>query len=438
MHQLAQAQNHQLEQAAPAIYSMLSELGKDIYYIREGILSQSGEAKRRATRYNATLGTAVENGQAMHLAIIQDTLSAYDPKDIYEYAPTAGKPELRRLWLEKVRSENPSLADKNIGLPIVTTGLTHGLSLIADLLADENDAVITPDKIWENYEITFGVRRKSRMVSYPFYNVDGSYNLDGLRKALAAEQPGAKAIVVLNFPNNPTGYMPSPAEGEAIAEVLLEAADQGLQIVALVDDAYFGLWYEKDTLQESLFARLVHIHPSILPVRVDGATKEDYATGLRVGFLTFATEEQAAVEVLEQKVSGLIRASISSGPHPSQTFVLRALQSPHYAEQKQNKKDIIQHRARRAKAAIQLPQYEAAWSLYPFNSGYFLCLRLKTVQAEQLRRHLLDHYQVGTIALNDTDLRLAVPCIDEEDWDDLVRILFQAVKEVEKESTVEH
>ncbi|MFK4470370.1 aspartate/methionine/tyrosine aminotransferase [Paenibacillus sp. RC73] len=166
MNTIAQQLNEVLLAENKHVYDMLSRLGRQIYYVKEGILSQSGEAKAKAHKYNATLGTAVENGQPMHLKVIQDTLSHYAPKDIYEYAPTAGKPELRRLWREKMFRENPSLGGKKVGTPIVTTGLTHGLSIVADLFAGTDDPVIVPDQIWENYEITFGVRRESRMVEY--------------------------------------------------------------------------------------------------------------------------------------------------------------------------------------------------------------------------------------------------------------------------------
>ncbi|MEK8127644.1 aminotransferase class I/II-fold pyridoxal phosphate-dependent enzyme [Paenibacillus filicis] len=431
MKPLAIKLNEQLKAASPDVYDMLSSLGRQIYYVREGILSQSAEAKARAKRYNATLGTAVENGQPMHLEAIQETLSAYSPKDIYEYAPTAGKPELRQLWRDKALRENPSLAGKIFGLPIATTGLTHGLSLVADLFAGEDDAVIVPDKIWENYEITFGIRRGSRIVEYPLYGADGRYNTEGLRQSLLAQQDKGKAIVVINFPNNPTGYTPSEDEARGIVEAIREAAEAGIHIVALVDDAYFGLFYDAGSLHESLFGRLAGLHPRILPVRVDGATKEEYVTGLRVGFLTFAADSEEALHVLEQKTMGLIRATISSGPHPSQTFVLHALKSAAYPAQKNRKVQIIQGRAARAKELLQSGAYDDAWTLYPFNSGYFLCLKLKTVDAEVLRRHLLDRYEIGTIALNATDLRLAVPCIEAEHWEDLLGLIYQGVKELE-------
>ena len=88
---------------------MLSDLGKrDLFSERrhtEPIRRSEGEGET----FNATIGIALEKGKPMHLKVIQETLSAYDPKDLYEYAPPAGKPELRKAWREKMLKENPSL-----------------------------------------------------------------------------------------------------------------------------------------------------------------------------------------------------------------------------------------------------------------------------------------------------------------------------------------
>ncbi|MNC52879.1 hypothetical protein D3C75_1022500 [compost metagenome] len=81
---------------------------------------------------------------------------------------------------------------------------------------------------------------------------------------------------------------------------------------------------------------------------------------------------------------------------------------------------------------LQSGRFDDAWSLYPFNSGYFLCLKLLTVDAEKLRQHLLERYEVGTIALNETDLRLAVPCVEEENWEDLLNLIYQGVKDLQQ------
>src|SRR5689334_320956 len=146
MNPQAQQLNETIAREHPLVAEMLSALGKAIYFPKVGILSQSAEAKQKANVYNATIGIATENGQPMHLNVIQETLSAYDPKDLYEYAPPGGKPELRTVWRDKMLAENPSIKGHTLSLPVVTNALTHGLSIVADLFADAGDAVILPDK----------------------------------------------------------------------------------------------------------------------------------------------------------------------------------------------------------------------------------------------------------------------------------------------------
>jgi len=425
---LAEQLNQTLQQGY--VYDMLSQLGKEIYFPKEGILSQSAEASAGAKKYNATIGIATENGIPMHLAAIQDTLSAYKPQDLYPYAPPAGKPELRKLWREKMIEENPAIGGKSFGSPVVTNALTHGLSVVADLFVDEGDAVIYPDKNWENYELTFGIRRHARIINYPLFTEDMKFNSAGLREALLAQRDKGKAIVILNFPNNPTGYTPGAQEGQEIVSAIHEAAEAGINVVAVTDDAYFGLFFE-ESMTESLFGKLAGLHPRILPVKVDGATKEEYVWGFRVGFITFANDNTDVLAALEQKTTGIIRATISSGSHPSQTFILQALKSPDFHAQKEEKFQIMKRRANKVKTLLDSGNYGDVWDYYPFNSGYFMCLKLKTVNAEALRQHLIREYGVGTIALGDTDLRIAFSCIGEENLEDLFNLIYQGVTDLQ-------
>lgn len=428
MNPLAQQLNDTIQREHPRVFEMLSRLGKAIYFPKVGILSQSAEAKQRAKLYNATIGIATENGIPMHLPVIQETLSAYDPKDLYEYAPPAGKPELRAAWREKMLQANPSLAGKSFGLPIVTNALTHGLSIVADLFADVGDTVILPDKNWENYELTFSIRRGAEMVEYPLYNDAGKFNAAGLKEALLSRKGQGKAIVLLNFPNNPTGYTPGAAEGEEIVAALLAAAEAGINVVAVTDDAYFGLFFE-ESLHESLFGKLCGLHERILPIKVDGATKEEYVWGFRVGFVTYGGLSEATLAALEQKTMGIIRATISSGPHPSQTFVLKALRAPEFEAQKAEKFAIMKARANKVKQLLDSGKYGSDLPYYPFNSGYFMCLKLD-VDAEAVRQRLLSEYSIGTIALGGTDLRVAFSCIEEHQLEDLFDKIHQAVLDV--------
>lgn len=436
MNPLAQQLNDTLLRESPRIAEMLSDLGQAIYFPKVGILSQSAEAKQKAKLYNATIGIATENGEPMHLGVFQDKLSAYSPKDLYEYAPPAGKPELRTVWRDKMLKENPSLAGKPFSLPIVTNALTHGLSIVADLFAGPGDAVVLPEKNWENYELTFGIRRGAVMVEYPLYDAQGKFNAPALRDALLAQKEKGKAIVVLNFPNNPTGYTPGVEEGRAIVAAIKDAAEAGINVVVVTDDAYFGLFFE-DSLHQSLFGQLCGLHERVLPIKVDGATKEEYVWGFRVGFITYGSASEAALAALEQKTLGIIRATISSGPHPSQTFVLDALKNPLFERQKAEKFAIMKSRANKVKQILDSGKFGDAWEYYPFNSGYFMCLKLKSADAEAVRQRLLEAYQVGTIALGATDLRVAFSCIEESSLEDLFDRIHKAVQDVKAAGTVQ-
>jgi hypothetical protein len=61
-----------------------------------------------------------------------------------------------------------------------------------------------------------------------------------------------------------------------------------------------------------------------------------------------------------------------------------------------------------------------------------MCIRLKTVEAETLRVHLLDRYGVGLIALGSHDLRVAFSCLEQSDIRTLFDIVYQGVNDLQQ------
>ena len=59
-----------------------------------------------------------------------------------------------------------------------------------------------------------------------------------------------------------------------------------------------------------------------------------------------------------------------------------------------------------------------------------MCIRLKRVNAEKLRVHLLDQYGVGLISIGEDNLRVAFSCIDEEDIQPLFDLILQGVNDL--------
>jgi DNA-binding transcriptional MocR family regulator len=80
---------------------------------------------------------------------------------------------------------------------------------------------------------------------------------------------------------------------------------------------------------------------------------------------------------------------------------------------------------------VRRPEYADAWEMYPFNSGYFMCLRLKTVEAEALRSHLLETCGVGLIATDRQDIRIAFSSVDEPHIDELFARIHKGIKDLE-------
>jgi aspartate/methionine/tyrosine aminotransferase len=304
---------------------------------------------------------------------------------------------------------------------------------VADLFVDRGDTILLPDKYWENYDLLFGVRFGARMETFPLFAPGGGLDVEGLRTALAGRKGQPKTIVSFNFPNNPTGYSIRKEEADAVVEVLLEAADAGTNLLVLCDDAYFGLFYEEDVLTESLFARLAGRHERILAVKADGPTKEEYVWGLRTGMLTFGTraagDDQALYGVLEKKVAGAVRSAISNCSHLSQSVVAKAMAEPGFAEESARKQKTLEGRARKVREVLAAADYSDVWEAYPFNAGYFMCLKMKG-DAETFRTHLLEKHGIGVIADGAHDVRVAFAGVEEEEVPELFETLAKAAREL--------
>ncbi|MCU0598348.1 MAG: aminotransferase class I/II-fold pyridoxal phosphate-dependent enzyme [Desulfobacterales bacterium] len=434
MNPIAKELNEKIEKGNPHLMEMLSEIGKNLFFPK-GILTQSAEAKEKAHKLNATIGIAKEGNSAMALPSVMKYLADITPDKSLTYAPSFGLPELRKTWKEAQYQKNPSLAGNSISLPIAVNGITHAISVFADVWLDPGDVVILPDMFWGNYNMILNVRKHARLSHYQIFTADGGYNTEAFEARVREEAGQNKKItVLLNFPHNPTGYTLTEKEAGRIAQVLTDVAKSGTNVILVADDAYFGLFYEADALKESIFSRLCNAHPRLLAVKLDGATKENYVWGLRIGFMTYGCpingDPAPVYDALERKTAGCVRGNISNACHLSQRLVYESMMSKSYMAEKEDKYKILESRAKKVKAVLKNPKYAEAWDVYPFNSGYFMCVRLKSVKSETLRKHVLEKYGVGVIALGDADIRVAFSSIEESDVQELFDILLQGVKDL--------
>ncbi len=412
----------------PQVLEMLSQRGKAIYFPKLGVLSQSAEANGK--EINATIGIALEeDGSPLCLPSLSEAIKL--PKaNAFTYAPSPGRPDLRKLWKEMIVQKSPGLKSKTFSQPVVCSALTHGLSMAAYLFCDAGDKIILPDLYWENYDLIFNLAYGAELETFPTFTADGKFNVEGLRAKLNQGPRGGKKIVCLNFPNNPSGYTPLVDEAAAIVSVLTQAAEAGDKVVAILDDAYFGLVFEKGVYEESIFAPLCDAHPNLLAVKIDGATKEDYVWGFRVGFMTYGIQggTPGLYEALEAKTGGAIRGNISNSSHPAQSLLLAAWSSPGYAAEKKRAFDLLKKRYEAVKEILAShPEYSEAFTALPFNSGYFMCIKPVKVDTEVLRKNLLAEYSTGTVNFGGI-LRVAFSATPTEKLPRLFENIYKAAK----------
>lgn len=427
----AQELNNILDEFNPHILKMLSSRGRGIFFPKKGILAQSAEAKGK--EINATIGIALEdNGTPLRLTCLEELIKL-NPNDVFPYAPSFGLPRLRTSWHKGIYRKNPSLSGIATSIPVVSSALTHGLSICGYLFFDEGDCLYTPDLFWGNYKLIFQNAFGSRFKTYDTFS-GRKFNCKGLQKLLSADPPG-KRIVSLNFPNNPTGYTPTFAEAEEIRSVLVESAEAGNNIVALIDDAYFGLVYEEGILKESMFGLLANAHERILAVKIDGPTKEDYAWGFRVGFLTYAVKGGTPdfYSALEAKTAGAIRGNVSNSPHLSQSLLDHAYNSEEYATQKKEKYSTLNQRYGKIKEIFSShSEYQKWFTPLPFNSGYFMCIKTKDTDPERVRQILLKEYSTGVIVAGGV-LRVAFSSTPFSLLEKLYNNIYEACRKAAKE-----
>ncbi|HUX38796.1 MAG TPA: aminotransferase class I/II-fold pyridoxal phosphate-dependent enzyme [Rectinemataceae bacterium] len=423
---LAEELNETLE--GSAVGRLLSPLGRRMY-MPKGLLAQSAEATERAHRFNATIGMAYADGEPMILDAVRAAMPGLTPYEAVAYAPTGGVPELRARWKAALAVKNPSFRGKECSLPVVVPGLTAAVSFIADLFLDAGESLVVPDLHWPNYRLIVEERKSAKGLTFPLFDGRG-FNVRGFEERLRASAAAkGKALAVLNFPNNPTGYSPTIAEAEAILAAIGRVADEGSDVLIICDDAYFGLAYEKDVLAESLFGRLADFHPRVVVAKADGPTKEDYMWGFRTGFITLAGKGLSAsqLEAITKKVMGVVRSTVSNSPAPAQHIFLKALTEPGYEDQKARYRSLLAARYRRARDVLAASSLPPSLRPLPFNSGYFMSIECEGVSAEKIRLRLLDE-GIGVIALGDKHLRIAFSCIEERDIAALYEAIFEAAR----------
>ncbi|HSW19902.1 MAG TPA: pyridoxal phosphate-dependent aminotransferase [Ramlibacter sp.] len=189
------------------------------------------------------------------------------------YAHNLGLPELRAAVAAYTSSLHRPVAASRIA---ITSGGVNALMLAVQALVDAGDEVVAVTPVWPNLTAQ-PLIMGARLRTVPLKPVDGAWTLD-MAALLAAVTPSTRLLVV-NAPNNPTGWTLTADEQGAI---LAHCRATGTWILA--DEVYERLYYA-DSPKACAPSFLDIAEPDDRLVVVHSFSKSFLMTGWRLGWL---------------------------------------------------------------------------------------------------------------------------------------------------------
>jgi aspartate/methionine/tyrosine aminotransferase len=193
------------------------------------------------------------------------------------YSHNLGMPELREAIARYTSALHGPVGAERVA---VTSGGVNALMLAVQALVDAGDEVVAVTPVWPNLTAQPAIMG-ARLKCVSLKPVDGAWGLD-LGALLAAVTPATKLLIV-NAPNNPTGWTLSREEQQTILD---HCRRTGTWILA--DEVYERLYYEpRDNGCAPSFLDLATAEDRL--VVAHSFSKSFLMTGWRLGWLVMPT-----------------------------------------------------------------------------------------------------------------------------------------------------
>jgi len=439
------------------LYNTFSDIGKRIF-LPDGIFYWAKKAREEAELIG-TLGAAygfekdfIDGGNEEWLPCYLKEITDYSMftvKEIIPYTSIGGLKETREVWKKWIVQKSLyskeeeylfSRLNEFITTPVITGGVTNGIFQACTFFLNPSDYIILPNKRWGNYDNIINKFIGAKIKSFEFFKNDG-LNIEGLKIAIAeVAKFQEKIVILLNFPNNPTGYVPTVEEASLIVELLKESQlTHEKPIIVLIDDAYEPYVFKDNVLNRSIFYDLHQIDEDVIPIKLDGITKELLIYGGRIGFITLGLkpnwlENNGEIQILKEEINnkfeGFVRATISNCNSFYQVLV-------HKLFHEKGMKQIMKSRKKvqnLLKERYECINFELGKinnphiSIDPNSGGFFVFLNLNAdiIKATAFADHLLNKYKVGIIPIEKLDeningIRIAYCSTDLNEIPELIK-----------------
>lgn len=189
---------------------------------------------------------------------------------VIAYGPSAGFTSLRKKLVEYYARFDIYLDYSEI---LVTTGGSEAIIFTMMSVCDEGDEIIIPEPFYTNYN-GFAVEAGVNVVPITS-RIENDFKLPPIESIKDKITSKTRAILICN-PNNPTGYVYSTEELEALRKIVLE-----YNLFLLSDEVYREFTY--DGLRHTTAMHLKGIEDRV--IMLDSVSKRYSACGARIGMI---------------------------------------------------------------------------------------------------------------------------------------------------------
>ena len=287
------------------------------------------------------------------------------------YTSNSGLKELR-VEISRYLKRRCNLTYDPLKEILVTVGGSEGIDLALRAMIDPGDEVLIPEPCYVSYlpcvQLVGGVPVTIEL------KAENEFRLT--KEELLEHITDKTKMLVLPFPNNPTGAIMTKEDLEAIAEVLIEK-----DIFVLSDEIYSELTYQGN-----------HVSMASIPgmwertLTINGFSKSYAMTGWRLGYICGPQEIVAQMTKIHQ-------FAIMCAPTTSQYAAVEALRNgdddvAQMREAYNQRRRFLMH----AFKQMNLPCFE------PFGAFYvFPCIKEFGLTSEEFAMRLLEEEHVAVV-----------------------------------------
>lgn len=195
---------------------------------------------------------------------------------VWAYTPSEGTASYRQKLAEYYNKLNYNITPTDI---LVTNGGSEAITIAMQACLNPGEEIIIPEPFYANYN---GFACSSDIVVKPIMSyIDNGFALPSIAEFEKVITDNTRAIAICN-PNNPTGYLYSREEMEALKELCLK-----YDLFLFSDEAYREFCYDDKDFISPMHLEGLENHVVVL----DTVSKRYSACGARIGCLITKNKE---------------------------------------------------------------------------------------------------------------------------------------------------